>query len=96
MDRVLNYGEEQAIHRCETCPHWKGLSPHAEDTKELLSKGWGQCEQAISEDNKPLIADTLAFAEDGEAYRAALLTHRTFGCVMHPENGTPPFDKPKE
>ena len=31
---------------------------------------------------EPLMADTLAMAQDMEGYRAGLHTHKTFGCVM--------------
>jgi hypothetical protein len=77
--------------RCATCKHWK--QPASEHNPGYFERGGlpesdlgecmmarndyqqGSCEQIIPR-------ETLAWAEDGESYHAALITFRQFGCVQ--------------
>ena len=58
---------------CKTCKHW---SRNHVDALE----GWGICLMAQGESGTAVIPDTLAFAEDAEAYDASLHTSPDFYC----------------
>jgi hypothetical protein len=60
---------------CKTCKHWEP-SPNE-------GAGWGFCNLAEADSEKPINPATLAYARDGDAYHAWLVTHETFGCVQH-------------
>lgn len=72
------------IGRCETCPHWSAGTSVIKDGE--YSPEWGDCAVGCGSDGRPVLTETLVFASDQSAYAASLFTHKTFGCVMHPQN----------
>jgi hypothetical protein len=89
------------MNHCETCQHWKqeetqdwssvdyGVIPPiltgGNDASGNPSADWGKCLMAAGVRARAEKAETLAFAEDYEDYRADLCTCRYFGCILHEE-----------
>lgn len=81
---------------CETCKHWERYTRPREndvfdnageafDKAGLVLQDHGSCAMAYNPYDDRHAArprETLAWAEDGEEYVAALVTHKTFGCVQ--------------
>ncbi len=65
------------IHRCETCPMWQ---------RRCNDKDYAHCEAADSSRFATRNPKSLAFAISSEDEAAILVTHKAFGCVMHPMN----------
>ena len=61
--------------KCKACKFWGVRSWH--------DKGWGICNNMISQDGKPVVSGSLAVAYDYESYTAATHTFEDFGCVMY-------------
>ena len=59
--------------RCKDCKYFEP-DPH--------DKGWGMCVKAESDAGVPTHVDTMAVAEDCEAFNAYLKVRENFGCVM--------------
>ncbi len=77
------------MNHCESCKHWKrGDDQFAAEVYEkagLVYADHGECLKARNyyEDFDAVRPrETLAWAEDGESYKAGLTTHKTFGCVQ--------------
>lgn len=66
--------------RCKDCRWWS--TEHRLGWLSDRSDGRGHCERAESEDGQPVDKDSLAYTEDGESYRAILITAPDFGCVQ--------------
>jgi hypothetical protein len=60
---------------CKDCRHWRDPQERGE-----LGEVWGFCGKADSKDARPVDASTRAYALDGEAYDARLVTAPDFGC----------------
>ena len=79
---------------CETCKHWDAERDTWSGRKD---KGFGECKKvaywgdAFDVNDEPQSSkykDVKAFADDAEGYHAILITHKTYGCVMHEEKNT--------
>ena len=77
--------------RCETCPFWDSQIGGAQWN---APHDFGECKNMASTgmhgdvlELGPVLKTSLAFGIDGEDYMGGVLTHRSFGCVMHPING---------
>lgn len=77
--------------RCATCKHWK--QPASDHNPGYFERGGlpesdlGECVMArnnyeCGSGEQIIPRATLAWAEDGESYHAALITFRQFGCVQ--------------
>lgn len=65
---------------CGNCKHWL-YGDDAETDEVEHEGGFGECALAKCEKGQPLVK-TLCYGNDGSAYAAWLVTHRTFGCVQ--------------
>lgn len=83
------------MHRCQTCPHW---SQRQDDWQTWASKKpeWGICSLGDGQGGQPERPETLVFAADASLYLAQMLTHRAFGCILHPLNMKSPPCSPPE
>lgn len=62
--------------QCKDCKHWNRPAP------DDWPAPFGHCEQGSSVDGEPVYTQTLAYGHDSEWYKARLVTHPEFGCVM--------------
>lgn len=64
------------IARCETCPFWKRLSAPVATNYQNNQPWLGVCSKA----------GDLMYPIPDEDDKSQVVTHKSFGCVMHPMN----------
>lgn len=70
------------MERCKTCKHWD-KAPSPPDTFGKPARGY--CKLSESSNGYADVPNSLAVAQDGESYRAYLVTAESFGCVQWQE-----------